>query len=188
MPSTLRARDNPGEPQISTGGAGSQTSPSALTLWEGHVCGRAERGNHGSYFIGGGGTGRPRDGRGREAGCLGFHFLLLQRRTTNFALVSTWKVSFFLAARCVRTCARACVAAKRRRRRCAIVALLRNSPERKAETLYRFLAHYCPDCITVSSCPAAQMMCWNPGRAADAKRCAPSSDIIAGERFNQRPG
>lgn len=43
--------------------------------------------------------------------------------------------------------------------------LLRNDPECGAEILYRFLAHYCCRCITVSSSPAAELNCCETGRA-----------------------
>lgn len=37
--------------------------------------------------------------------------------------------------------------------------------ERRAEILYRFLAHYCCRCITVSSPQSAELMCCDTGRA-----------------------
>lgn len=63
MPSTLNERDNPWTPSFFfTRGTGSHRSPSFSTLWKGRVSVKGDRrtnGDHGSYFIGGGRTGRP---------------------------------------------------------------------------------------------------------------------------------
>lgn len=49
---------------------------------------------------------------------------------------------------------------------CAIVDLLPTGPEYRAEILYRFLAHYCCRCITVSSSVAKQAEQGSPSPAS----------------------